>query len=401
MDFHIPTAMQLTAAMTMIVGLALAFSVTGHPSSLQQPMRLWVRGLLIQPFAFGLLSVRDQVPDWLSIIVANTLLTISFVHLVVALYVYNTKPARLPMMIAMVAATLVGETLLTYVWPSLYGRICLISLITALLCGLGISAIYHKGLGITRPEHLVAIMLMVGILIMLARVSSVPDIGMLSLTVSTPMQAIVFTYAALMPVIATSGFLLMCGERLNKDLSRLAMLDPLTGVFNRRTMTEMANKAISASKRHGRALSLLILDIDHFKRINDQFGHEAGDLALCRFVELVQEVMRESEVLARIGGEEFVLILPDSDEPSAIGVAERIREQIEHSNFSISGWTVPLRVSIGVGTLGPKISDLETLLRETDHAMYEAKRTGRNRVVAVSAMPSQATLDLAASRSSD
>jgi len=254
---------------------------------------------------------------------------------------------------------------------------------------LGVRAIYRKGETITRPEHMVATMLIVGIVIMLARILRLPDMGMLSLTGSTPMQGIVFTYASLLPVIATSGFLLMCGDRLNKDLSRLAMLDPLTGVSNRRTMTELANKAIAASKRHGRALSLLILDIDHFKRINDQFGHEAGDLALCRFVQLVREMMRESDVIARLGGEEFVLILPDSDERAALAVAERIRQRLDNSDFSISGWPVPLRASIGVGTLGPEVSNLETLLRETDRAMYEAKRSGRNRVVAVGAMLAQ------------
>ncbi len=393
MDFHIPTAMQLTATMTMIIGLALAFTITGYPRFLQYPMRLWVRGLLIQPFSYALFSLRGQIPDWLSIIVANTLLSISFVHLVLALYVYNRKPAKLPLMIAIVAMTFIGETLLTYVWPSLYGRICLMSLLLALMCGLGIKAIYQRVEVITRPEHLVAIMLLVGGLIMLARILRVPDVGMLSLTASTAMQGIVFTYASLLPVIATSGFLLMCGERLNKHLMQLATLDPLTGVYNRRTMTELASKAVAASKRHGGALSLLIIDIDHFKRINDQFGHEAGDLALCRFVELVGEVLRESDVFARLGGEEFVVILPDSDERAAIEIAERIRQRLADSDFSVSGWQVPLRVSIGVGTLGPAISDLETLLRMTDHAMYEAKRNGRNRVVPVSAMHSQSALD--------
>src|SRR5690606_1395094 len=111
-----------------------------------------------------------------------------------------------------VAMTFIGETLLTYVWPSLYGRICLMSLLLALMCGLGIKAIYQRVEVITRPEHLVAIMLLVGGLIMLARILRVPDVGMLSLTASTAMQGIVFTYASLLPVIATSGFLLMCGE---------------------------------------------------------------------------------------------------------------------------------------------------------------------------------------------
>ena len=186
----------------------------------------------------------------------------------------------------------------------------------------------------------------------------------------------------------------MCGERMNKDLARLATLDPLTGVFNRRTMTELANKAIAASKRHGRPLSLLILDIDYFKRINDQFGHEAGDLALCRFVELLAEVKREGDVIARIGGEEFVMILPDANEAAALASAERLRMRLSDSDFMISGWPVPLQASIGVGTLGPAISDLESLLREADRAMYEAKRSGRNRVFAASELHEQSSLDL-------
>lgn len=386
MNFHIPTAMQLTATMSMIIGLALAMTVTGFPKSLRQPMRLWVRGLLIQPFSFVLFSLRGQIPDWLSIVVANGLLVIAFAHVVQALRIYNRRTSLAMPMAGLVAATLIGEILLTYQWPNLYGRIVLVSLMIAVLAGIGIDAIYRKQLRITRPEHMVSIMLAVGILVMVARVLELPDAGFLDLTMSSPMQGIVFTYASLLPVIATSGFLLMCGERLNKDLTRLATIDSLTGVYNRRTMTELANKAIAASKRHGRALSLLNLDIDHFKRINDQFGHEAGDLALRRVVEIMQTVLRASDVIARIGGEEFVAILPDTDEASACRLAERLREQLADSDFSISGWPVPLRASIGVCAMGPAISNLESLLRETDRAMYAAKRGGRNRVVAASSL---------------
>lgn len=399
MDFHIPTAMQLTAMMTMLIGLALAFAVTGYPRSLQYPMRLWVRGLLIQPFSYGLFSVRGMIPDWLSVVVGNVLLILAFALLIQSLRVYNGRPARGGMLLGLVLLTIIGEYAFTYLWPSISGRIIFISLIISVLAMVGVITLYYRREHITRPEHIVATMLMATIAVMLVRVFSAPFVSIGEVTSSSLMQSIVFTFASLMPVIATSGFMLMCAERLNEDLTRLATLDPLTGVFNRRTMTEMANKAIAASKRHGRALSLLILDIDHFKRINDQFGHEAGDLALCRFVELVQEVMRESDVIARIGGEEFVLILPDSDERTSIEVAERIRQRLDGANFSISGWMVPLRVSIGVGTLGPEISNLETLLRETDHAMYEAKRGGRNCVVAVSAMHAQSALNLGASES--
>ncbi|WP_423926219.1 GGDEF domain-containing protein [Dokdonella sp.] len=372
--------------MSTLIGLALAVTVTGYPKSLRKPMRLWVRGLLIQPFSFVLFSLRGQIPDWLSIIVGNILLIIAFAHVSQALRAYNRKSQLNALMFAIFGITIVGVILLTYVWPTLLGRITLISLVLAVLAGIGVDAIYRGQHRITRPEHMVATMLLVGIVIMMVRILYAPDAGLIELTTSSPMQGIVFTYGSLLPVIATSGFLLMCGERMNEDLSRLATIDSLTGVYNRRTLTELAGKAITASKRHGRALSLLILDIDHFKRINDEFGHEAGDLALCRVVEIMRSTLRESDLTARLGGEEFVAILPDTDEASAFVLAERLREELAASNFSISGWPVPLRASIGVGSLGPTISDLETLMRETDRAMYSAKRGGRNRVAAASSL---------------
>jgi diguanylate cyclase (GGDEF)-like protein len=384
MNFHIPTAMQLTATMTLLVGIALAFAMTGYPRNLQHAIRQWVRGLLLQPISFILFSLRGSVPDWLSVVVGNAVLLVSFAHFVLALRTYRGRNDGQRALIVLVVITLAGQILLTHVWPDLHGRILLISLVLSLMAAMGVIALFRHQGATTRPEQLVAVMLLGGIVVLMARALNVQHSNLAELTSSSPLQGIVFTYASLLPVIATSGFLLMCGERLNKDLARLAMFDPLTGVHNRRTMSELANRAIAASRRHGRPLSLLIIDIDHFKHINDQFGHEAGDLALCRVVELIGAELRASDILARLGGEEFVVILADADEKSALVLAERIRERLCQAEFSISGWPVALQASIGVGALGPEISDLESLLRHTDRAMYAAKRAGRNRVVAVS-----------------
>jgi diguanylate cyclase (GGDEF)-like protein len=384
MDFHIPTAMQLTATMTLVIGIGLAFAATGYPRELQYPIRLWVRGLLIQPFPYILFALRGQIPDGLSIIAANGLLVVAFAHQMHALRVFNRQSDQRLWLVALLAVTLIGEMLLTYVWPSSQDRVVLMSLVIIALAGFGVSAIYQKQNRVSRPEHLVAAILLGGIGIMLVRVFSQSDAGMLELTSSSPLQGVVFTYSLLMPVIATSAFMLMCGERLNANLSRLATLDPLTGVYNRRTMAELANKAIAAAKRYDRPLSLLALDIDHFKRINDEFGHEAGDLALCATVELVRGALRGSDIVARLGGEEFIVILPDTDERDARALAERVRQRVADSGFTIGGWPAPLRVSIGAGALGPMANDLESLLREIDRALYTAKRAGRNRVVAVS-----------------
>lgn len=381
MNFHIPTAMLLTAITTLIMGLSLAFTVTGYPRALQVPIRLWVRSLLVSPLAFVLFALRGRVPDWASIVVANFLLLISITMLIQALRRYNDLRDLREWMAVNLGVNLVGIIAMTYFWPSIEGRTSLVSLQVTALFLLGVFSVWRGSETITNPERMVAVFFAAGVLIMLLRLGYYADTQITDLFESSITQSIVFTYASLMPVIATSGFLLMCGQRLNKDLSRLATLDPLTEVFNRRTMAELANKAIAASKRHGRPLSVLLLDIDHFKRINDEFGHESGDIALCRFVELVREVLRGSDVIARMGGEEFVLILPDTDQSSAVVLAERIRQHLESADFTVSGWPVSIRASIGVSALGPEVNNLESLLREADHAMYEAKRTGRNRVV--------------------
>jgi len=384
MTFDIPTAMHLSATMTLVIGLGLAFAATGYPRTLQYPVRLWVTGLLLQPVPYLLFAFRGEIPDLLSVVVANVLLVCGFAIQMHALRVFNQRPDRVAVIAGLVGLTLVGQVLLTHVWPSPGSRIVFVSLIISALACFGIGAIYRKNGHISRAEHLVGVILLLGIVLMFVRIIAQGGAATSSLIAYSPMQGVVFTYTSLMPVIATAAFMLMCGERLNADLTRLATLDPLTGVYNRRTMTELATRAIADATRRARPLSLLALDIDHFKRINDEFGHEAGDAALCTFVELVRSSLRREDLISRLGGEEFVVVLPDTDENTAGLLAERVRERIADPGFAIAGWPVQMRVSIGVAALGSEVGDLKTLLRAADLALYAAKRGGRNRVVAAS-----------------
>ena len=382
MNFDIATAMQLAATMTLVIGAGLAFAATGYPPALQRTIDLWVRGLLLQPAAFLMFALRGHIPDLFSIVAANTLLMVAFAHQMHALRAFNARVDRRHALAALVAATLVGTLLLTYAWPSLRGRTVLVSLVIIGMALLGVLGIYGDRGPRNRPEHLIALFLGVGIAIMAVRIVSQPTSSAISLVSYSPLQGVVFTYAALLPVLTTAAFMLMCGDRLNADLSRLATLDPLTGVYNRRTMTDLATREVADARRHDRPLSLLALDVDHFKRINDEFGHEAGDLALCALVDLLRRETRAGDIISRIGGEEFVVILPDTDERAAGALAERIRARVSDSGFTVAGWPAPLRVSIGVGTLDD--GDFDALRRATDRALYTAKRAGRNRVVTVS-----------------
>lgn len=157
-------------------------------------------------------------------------------------------------------------------------------------------------------------------------------------------------------------------------LARQASTDPLTGLANRRAFNERLSAEIARAKRHDRNLSIVLLDLDHFKRINDEHGHQAGDRALVRFAQLLQAYTREGELSARVGGEEFAWLLPETDQAGAYAAAERIRAALANEPFPDFG---TLTLSAGVRSARPR-DDADTLMNDADQALYRAKNSGRN-----------------------
>jgi len=164
-----------------------------------------------------------------------------------------------------------------------------------------------------------------------------------------------------------------------------ASTDPLTGMFNRRGFAEASARVIEREAKAGRPVSVMIFDIDHFKGINDRFGHPAGDEILKLFSTVVVSNLRLSDLSGRVGGEEFAALLPCSLEEGVL-VAERVREAFEASDIVCEEGKVDTTVSIGVAG-GPAGTELEVLLASADTALYQAKRSGRNRVEAAEEMP--------------
>ncbi|MEO7200880.1 MAG: GGDEF domain-containing protein, partial [Dokdonella sp.] len=314
MTFNIPTAMQLTATMTLFIGIALAFCVQGYPPALQRPIRLWVRGLLLQSGAYLLLAFRGVAPDLLTVVMANGLLALGLMLHMQALRELNQRPPRGSHFAVLLLVLLIGELLLTYVWPDPLRRVMLSSVMLTITAAYGVVAIHHKRGSLTRAERMLVGVLAIGMAILLLRVAFPGETGLDTMRQSSMLAGVVFTYAALLPVIATTGFVLMLGERLNEDLVRLATIDPLTGACNRRTLSALANHALASARRQRQPLALLLLDVDHFKSINDEFGHEAGDAALCTLVHLLTTHLRGQDVVSRIGGEEFAIMLPECNE---------------------------------------------------------------------------------------
>jgi diguanylate cyclase (GGDEF)-like protein len=171
-------------------------------------------------------------------------------------------------------------------------------------------------------------------------------------------------------------------QQRTRDLEKLAAIDPLTGISNRRQFESLARAELGRSQRYMRPLSLLMIDIDHFKQVNDRFGHEAGDRVLKFLANVLISAKRASDVVGRIGGEEFAILLPETSKEAALVIAERLRQLAQTCAPAIAGEKLDVTISIGVAAASIRTSGMETLCRQADQALYEAKRSGRNRVVA-------------------
>jgi diguanylate cyclase (GGDEF)-like protein len=183
-----------------------------------------------------------------------------------------------------------------------------------------------------------------------------------------------------------AAFMAMCElwflvTELQSELAELARTDPLTGALNRRAMEEAALRETARSMRFGSALSMIMIDLDKFKKLNDRRGHAAGDHALQAVVSQVRSLLRRQDLLARTGGEEFAILLPDTAEPAALAIAERMRQTVEKLEIPFETGPIKLTVCAGVAQLD-SASGWEAMMRLADSAMYEAKRRGRNRVSA-------------------
>lgn len=170
-------------------------------------------------------------------------------------------------------------------------------------------------------------------------------------------------------------------ERLrqaNRELERLATLDHLTGCANRRHFYGMAEAELARSRRHDRPMGLVILDADHFKTINDRFGHAAGDAMLRALVETMRGELRQVDVLGRIGGEEFALLLPETPRHESLSIAERLRQRLAGLRLEYEGHELTLTASFGVTARESADTNVDAMMRRADRALYEAKAAGRN-----------------------
>ncbi|HLV23013.1 MAG TPA: GGDEF domain-containing protein [Polyangiaceae bacterium] len=168
--------------------------------------------------------------------------------------------------------------------------------------------------------------------------------------------------------------------KYHEEIYRMTIVDGLTQIHNKRYLYEALERELIRARRHDRDMSLLMFDIDYFKRINDQFGHLAGDFVLRELARIVQERIRRDEVFARYGGEEFVILLPETSLDGAQALAENLRARVAEHPFTFQGERIPVTISVGGALLLGEDKTATDLIQRADAKLYEAKRGGRNRV---------------------
>lgn len=230
---------------------------------------------------------------------------------------------------------------------------------------------------LTSSLYLLMALLMLGRAVYASRV----DVAVFDSFAAWPVNAYTFMLGAVSQFFISSLFVLMLSYKLSQNLESIATIDSLTGVLNRRGLEEAALKMQDICKRINLSMAVLLIDIDHFKKVNDRYGHLCGDDVLRHLAKEIAGVLRSSDVLGRYGGEEFCVFLPNTTEGDAVGLAERIRARIEASPLKTNRASIKTTVSIGVADSVRAGYDFKGLVATADSAMYAAKNSGRNRVM--------------------
>jgi diguanylate cyclase (GGDEF)-like protein len=335
----------------------------------------WARAVVLMSFASGLVSLRSFIPDAASIVLANALFMLGELLLVFGLLRYTgRKPQWRPALDAIVGVLLL-LIWLTYGSHSYQGRIFLVTLTNIVFFSLGAWLAWQaKPAGFGQRFLTSALVLGAGIaawrLVTLSmNVNEADDVFDRSL-----IQQVYLGVFSLGILGLSIGFILIANERLREELEFLATRDPMTGALNRRAFFARADV------EWARPLSVIAADIDFFKKVNDSFGHHVGDLVIKDYALRAGHMLRLPDILARFGGEEFVILLPETGLKEACQVAERIRREVEkRQDKALPPYTVSLGVAVANAGHGD-FSDLQALLAHADAALYKAKQGGRNRV---------------------
>jgi diguanylate cyclase (GGDEF)-like protein len=384
MQLNVATLSLINSCQALVLALMLWFGTHGGSTHAIRGLRLRAIALLLEAGGDLILAFSSQILPLYVLVVGNTFNLAAQAVTIVALRMVLQRQLRWREATLIAVAAWLAVTYLSAIHPNYLWRVLAGSFFLACNCALNIAAL--RG-GCRKQEtraqclllwaYVLAIALMVWRNISLWMLAAPPQ------GISSPsgVNGVYVLLYGIQPLIASIGFLLLYNEILQRELFDLARIDPLTGVINRLGLLEASETLLARARRKRQPVGVLLIDADHFKSINDRFGHDDGDRVLLELVSSIRRMLRAGDLVGRVGGEEFLVLSPSVDSDDLLTLAERIRAAVERSSFFIAGERYRLTVSIGAAIAADGEPDLMAARRRADTALYEAKDAGRNCVM--------------------
>lgn len=382
MYLDVRTLLFLITVSAFAIAAAMVHVARHYPPHARRALNFWSGATTVSGICYLLLSLRGLIPEFLSVVMANSLAIAALGLNYAALQEIQRQPYRLRGPFALVLLIFISFSYFVYVDNNVAARVVIIGIVAGGLAGrIGYLFLAQKERDRRGIYRLAGLLFMFTATALLVRAgyALTPNAIPNGLLTRSPIQDITFLAVFLTLSIGSLYFALIVGDDITFELKRLATQDSLTGIYNRHAFNELAGKELARASRSGAALSLLAIDLDHFKLINDRHGHATGDAVLKATTSAIASELRQQDVFARYGGEEFNALLTDTDAERALRVAERIRQRVEASRVAAGDDELAVTISIGVATFSPD-KDFSLLMLGADLALYHAKAAGRNRV---------------------
>ncbi|MBV1914691.1 MAG: GGDEF domain-containing protein [Pseudomonadales bacterium] len=364
--------------------MMIVFSVQARsfPESIKG-FKTWGFALLVATLASALIAARGFIPDLLSVVLGNGFLGLSISLMVAAISIFLDRPVPWKLLLICVVFIMLG--MIYSLAPGQGQQIRTMFASTGNIVLLSVAAwVALSGRNVLKFQfgvYFVSICAGTSALVCFARLMTLlaGDEGYAGLLTESPMQRIYLATYSLNVLLVSIGFSIMGHEKLVESYQDLASHDELTGLYNRRRFTEAAEQEIQRAQRYERDISLILIDIDNFKAINDTYGHQAGDKVIKDIAEVMCQNFRETDLFGRYGGEEFIALLPETQLPDAAALSERMRGALIQRTVTFENKEITYTASFGV-THGQPGMPLDQLVGQADKALYHAKNSGRNRV---------------------
>ena len=361
--------------MSAVMAIVLLFMRRHYPPSIRG-VGAWAAAPLLWLASTVLFSVRGFVPDWLSLVLANELLVLGTITYYMGTRSFMGAPGTWRLWGWVMAASTLVFIVLTYWIPHYALRVAFFSVLMGAVYAAQLRFMLRHGEQ-TFPVRLVQVVLGLHMGVLAMRLVSIAT-GHAGANLMEPSVFQTFYIGAyvLTVLMLSIGAVLMATDRLRTELEHLATHDSLTSTLNRRALLQRCEDELERARRYGQGPSIMMLDLDNFKAVNDTRGHQHGDAVLVHFAQCTKQVLRRADRLGRYGGEEFMVLLPGADAAAAAVVAGRIHAALA------TGHPLDCQVSIGVTSWQGPSETLDAMLSRADAALYRAKEQGRNRTVA-------------------